>query len=311
MRIISLFLFVSTFLASSCAIGEKDIQSKKYRDPNVSLSSSQLNDFKVSYPGQEHADSGKVAQNAVETAQVPAEKTNDRPLTAPRPALPQDTSVTEALPFEANSGECYAKVEIPAVFKDETLTYVKEEASYRFEVSDPEYTWEDKNVQIKEPEENIEVIPAEYKWIDDEVYFETDGGQVSAKVRKKIMVNPPKVIKHQILAEYQTIKIKKLVKPAEIDRVEIPPVYGSVTLPVEGEKAHFDWRQVLCATEITTDLVYQLQNALQQRNYYSDVVDGIFGSRTLNAVQEYQKDHKLAVGQITIETLEKLGIERY
>ena len=125
------------------------------------------------------------------------------------------------------------------------------------------------------------------------------------------MVAPPKVIRHQIPAEYQTVKIKKLVRPAEIKRVEIPAVYDTVMLPVETEKAHDDWRRVLCATQITSDLVYKLQNALQKSNHYTGVIDGIFGSQTLEAVQRYQKDNKIAVGQITIETLNKLGIEKY
>ena len=189
------------------------------------------------------------------------------------------------------------------------MVFVKEEASYGFEVMKPEYVWENTTVQIKEPEEKIEVIPAEYKWINDKALFDTENGQVSAPVRKKIMVTPPKVIKHQIPAEYQTVKIKKLVKPAEIKRVEIPPVYDSVVLPVETQKAHFDWQKVLCATQITKDLVLQLQNALLQSGHYSGDADGILGSQTLNAVQQYQQDNNIAVGQITIETLNKLGIE--
>ena len=53
----------------------------------------------------------------------------------------------------------------------------------------------------------------------------------------------------------------------------------------------------------------RLHNALLKTGHYTVAVDGIFGSRTLKAVRGYQQDNNIAVGQITIETLNKLGIE--
>lgn len=314
MTIFNLILFISSFFVSGCAIQKKELQPAKFNDQtaNVDLTSSQLSDFKVSYSNNEVADSGnKVVQNAAESVQVlDSQKAADNLTLSSTSTSPQEPSVDETLPFKANTGECYAKVEIPASFKDEQLSYVKKEASYSLEVIEPEYSWEDKKIQLNEAEEHIEVIPAVYEWINDEVIFNMDHGQVSKVVRKKIMVTPPKVVRRQIPAKYQTVKIKKLVKPAQTKRVEIPAVYGTVMLPVETQKAHYDWRKVLCATQITTDLVYKLQNALQKSNHYSGVIDGIFGSQTLEAVQNYQKDNKIAVGQITSETLKKLGIEK-
>ncbi|MGR9045417.1 MAG: peptidoglycan-binding domain-containing protein, partial [Gammaproteobacteria bacterium] len=266
----------------------------------------QLDDFKVSYSDAEILDTGVKAEQPHDvTLQVSENVAADRNLSEPVPEISTDGNI----PISANSGECYAKVRIPAKLKDEKLVFVKEEASYGFEVKNPEYVWEETKVLIKEPEENIEVIPAEYQWIDDQALFDTENGQVSSPVRKKIMVTPPRIVKHQSPAEYKAIKIKKLVKQAEIKRIEIPPVYDSVTLPIETQKAHYDWRQVLCATQITTDLVSRLQNALQKTGHYSGVVDGIFGNQTLNAIQDYQQDNNIAVGQITIETLIQLGIE--
>jgi len=37
-------------------------------------------------------------------------------------------------------------------------------------------------------------------------------------------------------------------------------------------------------------------------------VDGIWGENTLNAVKSYQKANALPYGQLTIETLEHLGV---
>ena len=187
MRIFNLILFISSLFVSGCAVEKKDLQSKKYNESaaNVDLTSSQLNDFKVSYSGNEVPDAGKkVVQNEVESFQALDSKKKDDNLTTPI-SSPQEPSVDETLPFKANTGECYAKVEIPASFKDEKLSYVKKEASYGLEVIEPEYTWEDKKIQLNEAEEHIEVIPAVYEWINDEVIFNTDHGQVSKVVRKK------------------------------------------------------------------------------------------------------------------------------
>lgn len=55
--------------------------------------------------------------------------------------------------------------------------------------------------------------------------------------------------------------------------------------------------------------VSEIQKALKERGYYSYTVDGIFGTRTKNAVIAFQKDNSLnADGIAGEETLKALGI---
>lgn len=273
---------------------------------NVDLTSSQLNDFKVSYAGGDDASQlekrgAKGIDDSVQLAGAIARK--DSPVTDVPPASSQ------ALPFNGDAGKCYAKVKIPATFENKQVEYIKEEASYRIEVFEPEFVLEKRKIKIKDASEKIEVIPAEYKWIEDQIRVDDVGNHINKTVRKKVMVEPPKTVKHRIPAEYRLVEIKKLIKPARINRVAIPSTRDSVVLAVETSKAYDDWKPVLCATQITSDLVYKLQNALRKSKHYSGDVDGIFGSRTLQAVQRFQEDNHIAAGQITIETLEKLGVD--
>lgn len=58
-----------------------------------------------------------------------------------------------------------------------------------------------------------------------------------------------------------------------------------------------------------SDEVAEIQQALKNRGYYSYTVDGIFGTRTKNAVIAFQKDNSLASDGIAgKETLKALGI---
>ena len=55
--------------------------------------------------------------------------------------------------------------------------------------------------------------------------------------------------------------------------------------------------------------VKQIQSRLKEWGYYNDNIDGIYGSKTFEAVKRFQKNNKLAVDGIAGEkTLEALGI---
>lgn len=57
--------------------------------------------------------------------------------------------------------------------------------------------------------------------------------------------------------------------------------------------------------------VTAIQTALKEKGYYTFKVDGIFGSRTKNAVMKFQKDNGLTVdGIVGDKTLKALGISK-
>jgi peptidoglycan hydrolase-like protein with peptidoglycan-binding domain len=68
---------------------------------------------------------------------------------------------------------------------------------------------------------------------------------------------------------------------------------------------------LLVTTSRADDLVATVQKKLLRAGYYHGTVDGDMGSQTAAAVRRYQLAEKLTVtGQLTPETLQKLGLSR-
>jgi hypothetical protein len=120
-------------------------------------------------------------------------------------AQTQSTALTgeELLPPGAKPGECYARVFVPPVYKTETLRVVKREASERLEIIPARYEWVEENVMVKGPSEKLEVIPATFEWVDERI----------------------------------------LVQPASMQEEEIPPIYETVTEQVLDRPAHTIWKK--------------------------------------------------------------------
>ena len=72
-----------------------------------------------------------------------------------------------------------------------------------------------------------------------------------------------------------------------------------------------DWREVVCDTDVTTDLVRRVQAALKTRGY--DIgpagTDNIMGADTKAALVKFQKENSLPIGNLDFETLKALGVK--
>ncbi|RUM66317.1 MAG: hypothetical protein DSZ03_01400 [Sulfurimonas sp.] len=139
------------------------------------------------------------------------------------------------VPPNAKPGECYAKVLVPATYKQEKVQQLVEEAKTKIKVIPATYKVVEKKVTIREPRTKIITIPATYK-----------------SVTEKVMVEPEKTKLVVVPATYKTVKEKVLVKAAhtewkkgrgEIEKVnngtgeimclvEVPAVYKTVTKKV-------------------------------------------------------------------------------
>jgi putative peptidoglycan binding protein len=290
------------------------------------------------------------------------------------------SSSSDMLPPNAKPGECYARVLIPATYRTETKDVVKSEASYRLNVTEPQYEWVNERVLVKEESEVAETIPAKYDWRTESVLvkeahehlktipavYETKTEKILVKpayttwkkghgpiervdnstgeimclvevpaeyktvstrvlvtpartekvthpaeykeVKKRVMVEGPKMVKRTIPAEYKTVKVRKVAVPAQEQRIEIPAKYQTVTNKVKVTDSYMQWRTILCETNTTHDVVRRIQRALQSAGHNPGDIDGIIGNDTIEAVKSYQRAKRLAVGQITTETLKSLGV---
>ncbi len=139
------------------------------------------------------------------------------------------------VPPNAKPGECYAKVLVPATYKEEKVKRLVQEAKTKIKVIPATYKVVEKKVTIREPSVKIITIPATYKTVTEKVMVEPQ--------KSKIVVVP---------AQYKTVKEKVLVKAAhtvwkkgrgEIEKVdngtgeimclvEVPAQYKTVTKKV-------------------------------------------------------------------------------
>ncbi len=157
-------------------------------------------------------------------------------------------------------------------------------------------------------------VPAEYKTVTKKVLVSPEG--VARKVlpakyktvTKRVVATPATTKEVTIPAQYKTITVKKIKTPARTVKTKIPAEYKTIEKRVVATQPVLEWREILCETNTTTDLIRRLQAKLNQQGYRSGPVDGVLGRETLSAVVKYQKAHNLASGQLTLATLKSLGL---
>lgn len=157
--------------------------------------------------------------------------------------------------------------------------------------------------------------PAEYKTVKKKVVktpATVQKKEIPAEyvvVKKKVVKTPATTEKVEIPAEYKTVKVKKVVTPAQEKKVAIPQEVQTVTKTKKVADSRLEWRSILCETNLTKDVVKNLQASLKDAGYYNGPIDGIIGSGTVSSLKSYQNDKGLATGGITIETVKTLGVE--
>lgn len=129
-------------------------------------------------------------------------------------------------------------------------------------------------------------------------------------VRKEVVVEPARFEEETVPAVYEDRSIRVLVRPAEERQIIIPAVYETVTKDVVVGGGELTWAEVLCETNTTRFKVAELQGALTDAGFPT-LVDGIFGPRTLRAMEAFQRSSGLGVGYMTVETAQALDVDPY
>ncbi|MCG8440714.1 MAG: peptidoglycan-binding protein [Caulobacterales bacterium] len=127
-------------------------------------------------------------------------------------------------------------------------------------------------------------------------------------VTKRVLDQPSRVIERVMPATYATVTRRREVAPARAEAMVRPASVATVEqVEIVGEP-RLEWREVLCRTNATRDKVREVQVALGSLGYAPGGADGVFGPRTLAAMEAFQRDRDLSIGQLTRETVEALGV---
>jgi hypothetical protein len=128
-------------------------------------------------------------------------------------------------------------------------------------------------------------------------------------VKKQVVKTPASFAKEDVPAVVEAVKVRKLLAKAEEKRTKIPAEFKMVTKRSKVSDERLEWRQVLCETNMTKDVIVRLQQALEKAGYNPGAADGVMGGATLRAVDAFQQDKGLPRGGLTILTLEELGVK--
>jgi len=231
------------------------------------------------------------------------------------------------------TGEIMCLVEVPARYTTIEKRILKTPASIQKIAIPAEYKTVRVQKLIKPSAENRTPIEAEYQSITRRVKVSdaklgwsiagTSGeGEPTGRtycltavpaqyktVAKQVVKQPASIKKVSVPATYKTVRMEKLVSPASEKRIPIPAKHKIVTKQSKISDARQEWRQVLCETNTTRDLVLQIQQGLQKAGFNPGQIDGVLGADTMRAADAYQRENNLPTGGLTIQTIDKLGIK--
>jgi hypothetical protein len=231
------------------------------------------------------------------------------------------------------TGEIMCLVEVPAKYKTIEKRVLKTPASLKKIEIPAEY----KTVRVKKlakpAEEKRVEIPAEYQTVstrtkvsDAKLTWNPAGAsgegkatgktlclaEVPAKyetITKQVLKEKASIKKVAVPATIKTMRMSKLVTPSTEKRIPIPAKHEMVPKRSKVSDARLEWRQVLCETNTTKELVLNIQRALEKAGFNPGSVDGVLGNATMRAIDAYQRKHNLPHGGLTLQTIEKLGIK--
>ncbi|HPG25441.1 MAG TPA: peptidoglycan-binding domain-containing protein [Myxococcota bacterium] len=208
-------------------------------------------------------------------------------------------------------------------------------ASSRLEEVPAQYEWKEEQVLVKPahtvwkkgegPIQKVDSatgeimclveVPAEYKTVRTRVQVAPATTREIAipaeykTVRKQVVTKPASTRTVEVPAKYNTVKVRRLVEPARERRIPIEAEYQTVSKRVQVTEGEMAWREILCKTNTTPDVVRRLQTALRSAGHNPGPIDGIVGQETLAALKGYQQEKGLATGGVTMATLQSLGVK--
>lgn len=237
--------------------------------------------------------------------------------------------------IDSATGEIMCLVDVPAEYEMVTTRVVDKPASTKV-VAIPAVTKVIQSRQEISPAKEIRrTVPAKYKMVNKTV-IESDGELVWHEIHnhtmnkasrtgrqmclvnepavyntvaKRIVITPASTQKIAIPAEYKTIKVKALLSAASENRTKIPAVYKTIQRKELIEDGAMEWRSILCETNMTRARIKQIQAALKAKGYNPGPIDGVVGSKTVYAMNQFQKANKLPIDRyLNVESIRALGV---
>jgi len=157
-------------------------------------------------------------------------------------------------------------------------------------------------------------LPAEYKTVKKQIVVEPATTRVEETegnyeiIEKTVEATPATTRVIEIPAEYEMRKVQQVVVPEQKRVVPVPAEYKTVTRKIKTAPSKTDWRRILCETNVTPEVIHDIQKALQSRGFDPGPLDGVYGGSTKMALENFQSKNNLPRGSLNYETMEALGV---
>lgn len=215
----------------------------------------------------------------------------------------------------------------PATYKRVTEQVLVRPETTRFVKVPAEYEQREKQVVVEESRTVIEQcqaaggmafcareIPAKYETVKVQVLVRPEQSKVVVvpaqyeTVTKWVVDQPARVVEVSLAPKLSDVPIDEVVKPASANPRQVPAQTRELRLKSYDGKPRMVLRRAVCNEDLNPNLIMAMQDKLYRNGYQPGPVDGMLGGRTLQALQAYQRDTGLAVGAMTYESLEALGV---
>lgn len=134
------------------------------------------------------------------------------------------------------------------------------------------------------------------------------GPAVVKQVKRKKIIEPAQTVWVDAPARTATRKVKRLVRPASEVRIPVPAQMQTVVWQEQLTPGSMQWRAVLCEQNSTVQNVQMVQTELKRAGFYRGAANGRLDAPTTAAIQRYQSAKGLAVGALSTETVQALGL---
>ncbi len=161
----------------------------------------------------------------------------------------------------------------------------------------------------------LKEVPATYKTISKRVLrtpATTRVVAIPAKYRtmsQQVMKTPPTTRTITIPAQYKAQKVVKLVEQAKVNRIFIPEEKQTFWKAVKISDEKMAWKPVLCQTNVTHEIVRNIQISLKENGFYPGPLDGVIGPLTTRGILRFQQENSLPRGGLTAETIKALKVD--
>lgn len=147
---------------------------------------------------------------------------------------------------------------------------------------------------------NVLVEPETTRTIVEPAVYET--------VSRWVVDQPARVVEVATEAQHATLAKVETVNPEKVEEHTEPAVTRIMNITKYQGEPQIVLRRAVCDSELQPALISRMQSALSSKGYSLGNIDSRLGKRTIAALSDYQADNGLAIGAVTYESLEQLGV---